>query len=464
MAMNFPIGFVQMSWSFYTFASLGFLFAASLFAKGINEQNGSLKWLGPISLLVTLPLSWYLFSEGGYSKMTNFEFPFNFIGKSSLLFVFFFHGIVFSILMLRKGIIQQRASHKWLSLLLFLYSMYIVPYMLGYSGWYSKKYTREILYFIPFMQLFLIGPVIYFYAKSLLNQAFQLTKKDIIHFIPFILYSLYSLIVFITDKLVMDTYYFYEDGRDKDLSNWYQIAGVISMTFYLILSLKFYMSYRKLVFDKVSFAESILFRWIRNFMISFLVILVLRVLFFFTNPEWGEFGSQFWHYIFFSFVFYYISINGYSNAVKISAMQGVNSSEVNVFEEEEVLEDLKEIQPTEEKDIREWKEKISTLISKKRVFENPRLTLSDVAKELETTTKTISSVVNSGFDMNFNDFINHHRIEAVKEKLQQGEHQTTTLLGIAYDCGFNSKATFNRAFKKATTLSPKDYLEKIPKN
>ena len=63
--------------------------------------------------------------------------------------------------------------------------------------------------------------------------------------------------------------------------------------------------------------------------------------------------------------------------------------------------------------------------------------------------------------MNFNDFINHYRIEAVKEKLNFGEHHKTTLLGIAFDCGFNSKATFNRAFKKSTSLSPKDYLKSI---
>ena len=63
--------------------------------------------------------------------------------------------------------------------------------------------------------------------------------------------------------------------------------------------------------------------------------------------------------------------------------------------------------------------------------------------------------------MNFNDFINNYRIEAVKENLKKGEHKKTTLLGIAFDCGFNSKATFNRAFKKSTGLSPKDYLHKL---
>ena len=48
----------------------------------------------------------------------------------------------------------------------------------------------------------------------------------------------------------------------------------------------------------------------------------------------------------------------------------------------------------------------------------------------------------------------------MKEKLLAGEQKTQTLLGIAYDCGFNSKATFNRAFKKATGASPKEWMEK----
>ena len=387
------------------------------------------------------------------------DFPFSFGQKSSLLLIFFFHGIIFSILLLRKGIIYNNKASKWLSLLLFLCSLYIAPYMLGYANWYSRKITKEILFFIPFMQVLLIGPVLYFYTKSLLNTSFKFSKKDWIHLLPAILYLIYSLVIFITDKLVLDEYYFYADGRDKDLANWYQVAGLLSMSFYLIWSLRYYANYKKLVFDTVSYAETILFQWIRNFMIAFLCILILRVLFFILNPDWGEFGSQFWHYISFSFVFYYISINGYSNTIKATILND-KKQEVNVFLEEEISKNGSQENPIE-KDLDLWKEKLLALISNKRLYENPRLTLSDVAKELETTSKVVSSVVNAGFQMNFNDFINHYRIEAVKEKLRDGEQHTTTLLGIAYDCGFNSKATFNRAFKKSTSLSPKEYIQKL---
>jgi AraC-like DNA-binding protein len=388
------------------------------------------------------------------------DFPFVFNEKSSLLLLFFFHGIVFSFLLLRKGILQQRSSHKWLSLLLLLYALYITPHMCGYANWYSKKLTREILFFVPFMQVLFMGPVFYFYTKTLLNSSYKLSKKDTIHFIPAALYLIYSLVVFITDKLILDEFYFYADGRDKDLSNWYQISGLISMTFYLLLSLRLYFNYRKLIFDRVSFAESVLFRWIRNFMIALLIIVVLRISFFVFNWSWGNFGSQFWHYIIFSVVFYYISINGYANAVRVSTLSLNQAVEVDVFKE--IEEEKKDESPLiAENDLNLWKEKILHLISEDKIYENPRLTLSDVAQELQTTTKIISTVVNSGFQMNFNDFINHHRIEAVKNKIKNGEHNTTTLLGIAYDCGFNSKATFNRAFKKRTGTSPKEYIDSL---
>ena len=84
-----------------------------------------------------------------------------------------------------------------------------------------------------------------------------------------------------------------------------------------------------------------------------------------------------------------------------------------------------------------------------------------LAKKLKTNIAVVSKTINQGFGLNFNDFINNYRIEAVKEMFAKGKHKKSTLIGIAYDCGFNSKATFNRAFKKNTGLSPKDYLSQI---
>lgn len=94
------------------------------------------------------------------------------------------------------------------------------------------------------------------------------------------------------------------------------------------------------------------------------------------------------------------------------------------------------------------------------LYKDAELTLSQLAKNLSTNSSVLSKVVNQGFGLNFNDFVNEYRVKAVTELLKAGEQKNQTLLGIAFDCGFNSKATFNRAFKKQTGLSPKEWLEK----
>ena len=108
-----------------------------------------------------------------------------------------------------------------------------------------------------------------------------------------------------------------------------------------------------------------------------------------------------------------------------------------------------------------WKSKIETLIQAEKLYQNPELTLTDLAKKLETNAAVISKTINQGFQMNFNDCINNYRIEAVKNSFSNGEHKKSTLLGIAFDSGFNSKATFNRAFKKNTGKTPKEFIETL---
>ncbi len=331
--------------------------------------------------------------------------------------------------------------------------------MLGYAGWYSIKTYREILFFIPFQQLFLIGPIIFFYTQSLLNKDFVLSKKHFIHFLPAAFYLIYSLIVFITDKLILDEFYFYADGRDKDLAFWYQMAGLISMLFYLLLSHNYYRNYRKFVIEEVSYADEISFKWISHFMIVFGFILILRVLFFILNPEWGEFGSKYWYYLCFSILFFYIAITGYSNTVRATISFNTNSIKTLGNEKNDDVSRAKNDE-SDFSNLDAWKRKILALIEDEKIYTNTNLTLTDVALQLNTNRNLISSIINQGFEMNFNDFINLKRVEAVIERIKNGEHTKNTLLGIALDSGFNSKTTFNRAFKKHTSLTPKQYIVK----
>jgi AraC-like DNA-binding protein len=71
----------------------------------------------------------------------------------------------------------------------------------------------------------------------------------------------------------------------------------------------------------------------------------------------------------------------------------------------------------------------------------------------------VSEVINNGFNKNFNDFVNSYRVNAFKSMLEENKHEQLSLLGLAHECGFNSKATFNRVFKKLTHYSPSEYLK-----
>ena len=138
-----------------------------------------------------------------------------------------------------------------------------------------------------------------------------------------------------------------------------------------------------------------------------------------------------------------------------------NQATDNLFTEKEA----RTIESKQEKDIsikeydQQLKTRIEQLMEREKIFKNPRLTLFDLATALDTHPKKISQVINNGFQMNFNDFVNSYRITEVINKVEANEDHLRTLLGLAFDSGFNSKSTFNRAFKKQTSCTPKEYFQ-----
>lgn len=387
---------------------------------------------------------------------------FSFDPKSSLLLVFVLHALVFSLLLLVQAIQTEHRPSFWLSAFTLLSGLYIAPFMLGYAGWYSQQPYRDLLFYIPFQQLFLLPPVLYVYVKTLLNPVYTLTQKDRLHFLPGLGYLLYALTVFITDKLVLHTDYFYADSQDKDFSPWYQVAGFMSLLIYSLLSLRVYVRYKEISYQIVSFAEAILFAWVKRFLIALLLLLLLRGLFFLVNPEWDQFGRKFWYYLSFSSLFYYISISGYGNALqsilclKATLVLGQGADQTP-HQPSDVLRSIS-IDELDGVELDRWKSELAQIMTREKAYQNPTLTLLDVAQLMTISTKRVSQIINQGFGMNFNDFVNLYRTQAVIDQIQSGNHTVYTLLGIAYECGFNSKSTFNRAFKKHTGLTPREYL------
>ena len=402
---------------------------------------------------------------------------FSFNLYSSLLLIFFVHILVYATMLMYRGVKQERQSDKLMSVFLLLAALSVVPWMTGFAGWYDgyKGPYREILFYTPFVHGLFMGPLLYFYVKSITNVNFRLQKAHWLHFIPGFIYLIWCLVIVVVDKFVVHRYYLMNGETDPDFEGWYRWLQNISILVYLVLSIRFYKQYKKYVWFEFSFSDMANLSWLRNFMVAFAVITLLPLLQealelipFFDNLDY--IGS--WYYFFsFALVVYYISINSYNadsiplqklkfqpelllqyqSAGLLPAAQAITEeADYQVLEEEKL--------PSAEMEI--WKQKVTAVMKEQKLYEDAELTLTQLAKKLSTNTSLLSKIINTGFGKNFNDFVNEYRVNAFTEKLNAGEHQTQTLLSLAFDCGFNSKATFNRAFKKQTGMNPKEWLEK----
>ena len=101
-------------------------------------------------------------------------------------------------------------------------------------------------------------------------------------------------------------------------------------------------------------------------------------------------------------------------------------------------------------------------MEEEKPFTDPELTLNDLAKRLDVHPNNLSQVINSMEKKSFYDLVNEKRVDAFIKNIKKPTSQQYTLLAIALDCGFNSKASFNRNFKKYTGHTPSDYLKLQP--
>ncbi|HWB27283.1 MAG TPA: ABC transporter permease, partial [Chitinophagaceae bacterium] len=100
----------------------------------------------------------------------------------------------------------------------------------------------------------------------------------------------------------------------------------------------------------------------------------------------------------------------------------------------------------------------------KRYYEYPELRLANLAEKLGLTTHELSKIINTVLKKNFNDFINEYRVREVARKMQDTAYDNITLMGIAYESGFNSQTTFTRILKQVTGKSPTEFKNELKKD
>jgi TolB-like protein/AraC-like DNA-binding protein/Tfp pilus assembly protein PilF len=113
----------------------------------------------------------------------------------------------------------------------------------------------------------------------------------------------------------------------------------------------------------------------------------------------------------------------------------------------------------EPKAVEELSARLKTFMDEEEPFLDPSLSLRSLAGRLDIHPNKLSWLLNDSFGKNFNNFVNHYRVERFKSLATDPDNSHISLIGLAYESGFNSKTVFNTYFKKETGQTPKAYLD-----
>jgi AraC-like DNA-binding protein len=348
---------------------------------------------------------------------------------------------LFAIVLTIRGIREERLSDKMLAFVMFLLAQELQDYTFGFAG---INILWEKFNGFPRYTGLLLGPAIYFYLKTQTNQQFNFKKSDARHLLPWGLYFLFNLTIFFQGKFYIQQF---QESTFGVVLVWIEhFAIIISYLYYFYLSLKIYHEYKQWVMTQFSDIESVSLEWFRDFIYimiagqafswSFLLLDAILKL---------SFMQEWWWNLAIVFVVCYVGILGFAQ----------NQSKRLLFKATEEKNTKKFEIPEEE--INHWKNKLLQKMEVDKIYLDPELNLNSLAGILKTNTLLLSSLINNHFGKNFNDFINEYRISEFQKRSKVSDSQHLTMFGIALDSGFNSKATFNRAFKKITGKSPKDF-------
>ncbi|MEP1096510.1 MAG: AraC family transcriptional regulator [Cyclobacteriaceae bacterium] len=335
------------------------------------------------------------------------------------------------------------SANKFLALLIAVLAVFVLRRIadLNEGSFYL------FLYFISHGSIYLIGPAIYFHIQNITGQ--HTSKKQVwTHFIPALLAVLLMAVLFFF-RLKIDKI---EDfSLLKTASILFISLQVIHLVSYLILSRKLVFSYAKKCETYYSSISRINLKWIKHLM---LITSVLGAGIFILHVMIVSGG--------------YYQINNNADLLFLALLAIIILSIIyKSWKQPEIVSGIYEEtgkyknSPLSDADSVNLCKKLECLLEEEKTYLTQELNLGQLAKLLGTQTYLLSQLLNESYGQNFFNFINGHRINFAKQKIQDGYLSTRTLESIAYESGFNSKSTFNRAFKKRVGCSPKEFHRTI---
>lgn len=365
---------------------------------------------------------------------------------------------------------QNSNANKWLALLLLAVSLHLLEYGADISG-FTLRYP--ILIAITYPLLFLVGPLSWFYCYLLTNNQFKFTSKKLLHFFPSLLVLLVMLPFYTMPPQEKITYLKGISGANSLAVPVEQLIfmglHIIQTGIYLLVAYRYLKKLEqelKLISSDVLVVSRL--EWLKNFNLFLSVYLLLYILLVILLSVINSYQAQ----------VDYVMLLVTSFSIYAIGYKAMGSPEIFLYVP--TLQPKEETKPAAliqtEKDLTAEaqkektglnnplhtgiKEKLLDCMERTKPYFKSDLKISDLAALISVPAYLLSQVINDEFEVHFYDFINRYRVEEAKNLLVEDD-RNFKILSIGYEVGFNSKATFNRVFKKFTGLTPSEYRGKV---
>ncbi|MFZ9003937.1 MAG: helix-turn-helix domain-containing protein [Robiginitalea sp.] len=317
----------------------------------------------------------------------------------------------------------------------------LLDYYLLISGYFEVN-TQYALFLNSLVILH--APLLLLYTQSLTTKNFRLKLIHLLHALPFLVALLLLFLFYYNQSPEMQKGVLEDVKRGKDLSTiLISVFGFVYELSYLLAIRVRIRNYREAIVQQFSNLDKINLNWL-NFLVNVFIISVLastlgNILRHSQLVRLDQ-GAIILGLVGLLFFISSVLLKGlHQNEIFLGAQRGSPNNVPSSEENKSLLN------------------KLNIHIRDNKPYLNAELTLNDLASQLEVSARQLSTLINAELGKSFFDLINTYRIEEAKRILRESKDSKLTVLEVMYEVGFNSKSSFNTAFKKYTGSTPTAY-------
>jgi AraC-like DNA-binding protein len=297
---------------------------------------------------------------------------------------------------------------------------------------------------------FTLAPTLYLSIVHFVTPARPFKKDDLRHFIlPFLLVIFSMSSIFLQRSIDVT-----ESDPQLTLTDKIAVVALIilPLSVYWLLAYKKLLIHQKNVQLFSSAIETVDLTWLRHFLQGLAVVISVWLVELLTAYAFINRISAAMYLISAHYLAYFLIQQGEIFSTKPQEVIDIKSI---IDDNEQANTSKRHIFTPEELSL--LKEKLADLMQNDKPYLDSTLTLPKLAKMMQLSTHELSYLINTGFEDNFFGFVNTHRVEESKRILMTPQYQHLSMVGIAFEAGFNSKTAFNTAFKKVVNMSPTEF-------